>query len=104
MATRSWWGWGTVENAVRGDERDRLTARVAALLPGADLTVHEPPALSSLDLPAPAVTPPPSLAHLCSTAVEDRAAHSHGKGFRDVVRNLQGSLDSVPDVVARPRT
>ncbi|TDP96655.1 FAD-binding oxidoreductase [Labedaea rhizosphaerae] len=104
MATRSWWGWGTVENAVRGDERDRLTARVAALLPGADLTVHEPPALPSLDLPAPVVAPPPSLARLCSSSVEDRAAHGHGKAFRDVVRNLHGSLASVPDVIARPRT
>jgi alkyldihydroxyacetonephosphate synthase len=102
MATRSWWGWGTVENAVRGAERDRLTARVAALLPGADLTVHEAPAPESLDLPAPAVTPPAALAQLCSTSAEDRAAHSHGKAFRDVVRNLHGSLDSVPDVVARP--
>nr|WP_231949709.1 FAD-binding oxidoreductase [Alloactinosynnema sp. L-07] len=32
----------------------------------------------------------------------DRAAHAHGKAFRDVVRNLHGRLDHVPDLVARP--
>ncbi|WP_225823422.1 FAD-binding oxidoreductase [Streptomyces naphthomycinicus] len=100
--TRSWWGWGNVEDAVRGAELRALLARVRALMPG-DLTDHEPPAVASLGLPAPRVSAPASLAGLCSAEPADRAAHAHGKAFRDVVRNLHGELRHVPDLVARPR-
>ncbi|KUN09259.1 FAD-linked oxidase [Streptomyces yokosukanensis] len=99
--TRSWWGWGHVEDAVRGAELEALLARVRALMPG-ELTAHEPPDISSLALPTPRVTPPASLAGLCSVDPGDRAAHAHGKAFRDVVRNLHGELRHVPDLVARP--
>ena len=102
--TRSWWGWGTVEDAVAGDELADLRERVAALLPGQDLTAHDAPDPGSLDLPARRVVPPATLAGLCRDDPADRAAHAHGKAFRDVVRNLHGELEHVPDVVARPRT
>ncbi|WP_251096271.1 FAD-binding oxidoreductase [Streptomyces sp. Caat 7-52] len=100
--TRSWWGWGNVEDAVGGAELGALLDRVRVLMPG-DLTDHEPPGVASLGLPAPRVTAPASLAALCSAEPADRAAHAHGKAFRDVVRNLQGDLRHVPDLVARPR-
>jgi len=100
--TRSWWGWGTVEDAVSGPERAALTARAAALMPGAVLAAHEPPDVASLDLPPVRLVPPASLASLCSTEPTDRAAHSRGKAFRDVVRNLSGDLRDVPDLVVRP--
>ncbi|MFG2084708.1 FAD-binding oxidoreductase [Spirillospora sp. NPDC048824] len=100
--TRSWWGWGNTEDAVRGKELDALLSRVRALTPG-ELTGHEPPDVDSLDLPAPRVSAPDALAGLCSAGPADRAAHAHGKAFRDVVRNLHGDLRHVPDLVARPR-
>lgn len=100
--TRSWWGWGNVEDAVRGAELDALLARARALAPG-ELTAHEPPGIGSLGLPAARVSPPAALAALCSADPADRAAHAHGKAFRDVVRNLRGDLRQVPDLVARPR-
>lgn len=99
---RSWWGWGNVEDAVDGPELQALLARVNALAPG-ELTDHEPPPVASLDLPAPRVTAPASLAALCSPEPADRAAHAHGKAYRDVVRNLHGDLRRVPDLIARPR-
>jgi alkyldihydroxyacetonephosphate synthase len=102
--TRSWWGWGHVEDAVRGDELAALVGRVAALLPGADLTDHEPPAVEDVALPAPRFDPPDALAALCSVEPHDRVAHAHGKAFRDVVRNLRGDVPQAPDCVARPRT
>ncbi|MGW5861662.1 hypothetical protein ACWFRJ_05730 [Streptomyces sp. NPDC055239] len=40
--TRSWWGWGNVEDAVSGSEREELTRRTAEMLPKADLTVEVP--------------------------------------------------------------
>ncbi|TDB95262.1 FAD-binding oxidoreductase [Actinomadura sp. 7K534] len=99
---RSWWGWGNVEDAVSGAELESLLSRVRALTSG-ELTGHEPPDAGSLDLPAPRVSPPETLAALCSADPADRAAHAHGKAFRDVVRNLHGDLRHVPDLVARPR-
>ena len=100
---RSWWGWGTVEGALSEQETRDLVSRVAALLPGHDLTDHQPPDPNALGLAMPRITPPASLAALCSTDPVDRAGHARGKAFRDVVRNLQGRFDRVPDLIARPR-
>ncbi|GAA4673064.1 FAD-binding oxidoreductase [Streptomyces chumphonensis] len=101
--TRSWWGWGHVEDAVGGAELDTLLRRVRAALPDAELTGHRPPPVASLGLPPSRAVVPDALAPLCSTEPGDRAAHARGKAFRDVVRNLHGDLASVPDLVARPR-
>ncbi|MFD0901843.1 FAD-binding oxidoreductase [Actinomadura sediminis] len=104
MAERSWWGWGDAAAAVTGREARELTERVAALLPDADLTTHRPPAVADLGVPPPRVRVPRALEHLASGAPADRAAHSHGQAFRDVVRCLLGRLDRYVDLVLRPRT
>src|SRR5690349_48524 len=101
---RSWWGWGSVGEAVTDREADELTARVSGLLPGHDLTDHEPPKPGDLAVPAPRVTPPATLGSLASADVTDRLAHARGKAFRDVARNLYGDVEHVPDLVLRPRT
>ena len=49
--TRSWWGWGNVEDAVTGEESSQLTGRVSSMLPNADLTVHEAPSVASFEVP-----------------------------------------------------
>lgn len=103
MAPRSWWGWGNVEDAVTGTEAEALVARVAALLPGHDFTPHDPPEVADLGLPPPRVAVPDSLAPIASDDQADRAAHAHGKAYRDVVRNLEGDLRHPPDLVLRPR-
>lgn len=100
---RSWWGWGTVEQALTERETKDLVDRVAAMLPGHDLTDHRPPDPNELGLPGPRITAPQSLATLCSPQVVDRAGHARGKAFRDVARNLQGRLDHLPDLIVRPR-
>jgi alkyldihydroxyacetonephosphate synthase len=100
---RSWWGWGNVEETLSEQETRDLVSRVAALLPGHDLTDHQPPDPSTLGIATPQVTPTRSLAALCSADAVDRAAHARGKAFRDVVRNLCGQLAHVPDLIARPR-
>ncbi|AKU15419.1 FAD-binding oxidoreductase [Luteipulveratus mongoliensis] len=101
--TRSWWGWGDVEQRVGDAEAAELVSRAAALLPDHDFTVHEPPSPSSLSVASPRVALPTALEALASTEVTDRLAHARGKAFRDVVRNLEGRVEHVPDIVARPR-
>ena len=100
---RSWWGWGASEDALSEQETRELVSRVAAMLPGHDLTDHRPPDPNALGLATPRITPPAALAALCSADPVDRAGHARGKAFRDVARNLQGRLDHVPDLIARPR-
>ncbi len=101
--TRSWWGWGWEEAAADARERDGLARAMAGFgfTPDDD---HAPPPVEALELRPPRVAPPPALAGLCTDGPLSRAAHTHGKAFRDVVRNLEGRLDHPPDVVARPRT
>jgi alkyldihydroxyacetonephosphate synthase len=100
--TRSWWGWGNDEEHLSQTETRELLSRVGSLLPRHDLTDHPPPDPRALALPAPRIRPPASLAALCSVDPLDRAGHARGKAFRDVVRNLQGRLDRVPDLIVRP--
>lgn len=100
MTTRSWWGWGTVEDAVTPEERRALVERVRAVLPDADLTFHEPPDPAALDVPASRIEP----TELFSTDPVDRLSHARGQAYRDVTRNLAGEVGQVPDAVARPRT
>jgi alkyldihydroxyacetonephosphate synthase len=102
--TRSWWGWGNVEDAVVGEERDALIRRVGELLPGAELANHEPPPIESFAVAKGLIAAPATLEHIASTEVGDRLAHSHGRAFRDVVRALLGDLPHVPDLVLRPTT
>jgi alkyldihydroxyacetonephosphate synthase len=101
--TRSWWGWGNVEDALSESETRELVARIATMLPEHDLTDHAPPKADELQLRSSRITPPAALAALCSADAIDRAGHARGKAFRDVVRNVRGQLDCVPDLIARPR-
>jgi alkyldihydroxyacetonephosphate synthase len=101
---RSWWGWGTPADELSPTECDDLVARTAALLPGHDFTDHAPPDPATLGIAAARVHPPAALAGLCNDNPIDRLSHARGKAFRDVVRNLLGQLDYLPDLVARPRT
>lgn len=101
---RSWWGWGTTDQELRPSEASALVRRVSALLPGHDFTDHAPPAPRDLTIDAPRIQPPPALQELCSSDPVDRLSHARGKAFRDVVRNLHGTVGNVPDLVVRPRT
>ncbi|MFJ6048653.1 FAD-binding oxidoreductase [Streptomyces sp. NPDC092307] len=96
--TRSWWGWGWAD----AHPDDAECTAMGALLPG---TLSRPlpvPRVRDLAIPDPAVEPPRSLAHLVGVDPEDRAAHSMGKAYRDVVRALRGNPGRIPDLVARP--
>ncbi|MZD06924.1 FAD-binding protein, partial [Streptomyces sp. SID5785] len=91
-------GWGLTERALPDAECVALGALVPGL-PDAPLPV---PDAAAARLPAPRVTAPASLAHRVSTAPADRAAHTYGKAYRDVVRALHGDLSGAPHLVAHP--
>jgi alkyldihydroxyacetonephosphate synthase len=97
---RSWWGWGRTDQALPDGE----CAALASLIPGLPAEPLPVPDLGRLDLAAPRIAPPVSLAALFSHDPEERAAHTYGKAYRDVVRALHGDLAAAPDLVAFPRT
>jgi alkyldihydroxyacetonephosphate synthase len=99
---RSWWGWGYEDDALSPAEAADLGRRLGPAF-GLGAAARTAPVPSSLSLRAPRVAAPPALAAVCSSDVADRAAHAHGKAYRDVVRALAGRIDHPPDVVARPR-
>lgn len=100
--TRSWQAWGWEESAATAEQTRRLAGALAGRFgvepPSAEAAVR----LEDLDLRAPRVDPPASLAPLCSTDRRDRARHTYGRSYRDVVRLLRGDLPHPPDVVAHP--
>src|SRR5438552_371997 len=100
---RSWWGWGWDDQALTPDQLTAIAGAIATRLGTGDLESRPPPALADLDLRAPRVTPPASLAGICSTDTEHRASHTYGKSYRDVVRAFRGELPHPPDVVMFPR-
>ena len=100
---RSWWGWGWEDQALSDDQTEKLAAAMRARF-DTDLAVAPTPRLDDVDLPASRVEPPAALADRCSTDRHDRASHTFGKSYRDVVRGFHGELAHPPDVVAFPET
>src|SRR5438270_13983918 len=100
---RSWWGWGWEDEAITGDQLAGMAKTIAARFPGAEVEPSPPPTLETITIPDPAVSPPAALAGFCSTDRYDRAAHTYGRSYRDVVRAFRGDFTPAPAFVAFPR-
>jgi alkyldihydroxyacetonephosphate synthase len=103
VTQRKFWGWG-LEGAGPSEEQAQGVARVLSERFGVPLAPQAPPRVEELALRAPRVRPPPALAELCSDAPLERAGHSYGKSYRDVVRGFRREFPNPPDQVALPRT
>jgi alkyldihydroxyacetonephosphate synthase len=101
-ARRKFWGWGLEGDGLAASEIEQLGAVFAERLGVADLHLREPPRVAELDLPAPRVAPPGSLTAAFSTDPYERAAHTYGKSFRDLVRAFRRDYAHAPDLVAFP--
>jgi alkyldihydroxyacetonephosphate synthase len=102
MDRRKHWGWGFESQQ---PDRAGLEAGAQAVRDrlGFEVTeIEEPVPLKAIEFPPPRIEPPPSLAACCSSDPYDRACHSLGKAYRDVVRGFRGQFDSPVDVVAYP--
>jgi alkyldihydroxyacetonephosphate synthase len=101
---RRFWGWGREGEGPSVDQRHAIGRVLAARFGLADVTSVEPPRLEDLDLRPPRISPPGTLAAICTSAPRERASHAYGKSFRDVVRALRRDYSHPPDVVAYPRS
>jgi alkyldihydroxyacetonephosphate synthase len=103
VGRRKFWGWGYEGEGPTRAQQESMAKTLAAMFEVDSLTVAAAPTLDELELPAPRLTPPTSLASLCTTDPFERAGHTYGKSFRDVVRAFRREFSHPPDVVALPR-
>jgi alkyldihydroxyacetonephosphate synthase len=94
-----WWGWGREQDQPPAEMG--VAAREHLGFGPAD--PESPARLEDIDLRPPRIEPPAAVAAICSTEKRDRASHSYGKAYRDIVRAFRGRIDNPVDVVARPR-
>src|ERR1700677_5371603 len=100
---RKFWGWGYEDQGPNQEQKQHMAERMAKRFGLAGFEITPPPTEDELNLRAPRVTPPAAIASICSTSIYDRAGHSYGKSFRDVVRAFARDYPNPFDVVAFPR-
>ena len=101
--TRKFWGWGVEGAGPDASQQEGLRKSIAERLEAPDLVLQPEPRLADIALREPRLKPPAALDEICSTAPDERAGHTYGKSFRDVVRGARGDFSNPPDVVAFPR-
>jgi alkyldihydroxyacetonephosphate synthase len=97
------WGWGYEDEQPSPDDLRAAAALVSERLGFGSPEPELPVALSEVSLPRPRLRPPDELSSICTSDDHERALHSYGSSYRDVVRGLRGRFDHPPDVVALPR-
>src|SRR5450755_4697186 len=97
------WGWGYEHEQPTPEELRLTAAAITERLGYGSADPELPVALSECALPAPRLNPPGRLAEICSQEDHDRALHTYGRSYRDVIRAFRGHFKRPPDVVAHPR-
>jgi alkyldihydroxyacetonephosphate synthase len=100
---RKFWGWGWEDEGPNEEQKTKIAALLSARFGIGDVEVTAPPRIDEIALRAPRVKPPASLASICTDDPYERAGHTYGKSFRDVVRAYDRDFRNPPDLVALPR-
>jgi alkyldihydroxyacetonephosphate synthase len=100
---RKFWGWGYEDQQPNAEQQKHIAEQMAKRFGLAPLTITPPPREDELKLRAPRVKPPAAIAAIFSTSIYDRAGHSYGRGYRDVVRAFRRFYPNPFDAVAFPR-
>jgi alkyldihydroxyacetonephosphate synthase len=112
MERMKWWGWGREDVAFTHEDKPRLRGFIQEKL-GIDVAatsaVGGPPSFADLDVPPPVEAPElraalaeiVGAAHVADDDLE-RIVHARGKSLRDLVKNREGDVGRVPDLVVEP--
>jgi alkyldihydroxyacetonephosphate synthase len=98
------WGWGYEDEQPGPDELRATAGFLAEHLGFGSAEPEQPVPLEDVSLPPPRLTIPDALAEFSSTGVYERALHTYGRSYRDIVRAFRGRFDHPPDVVVSPRS
>jgi alkyldihydroxyacetonephosphate synthase len=99
---RKFWGWGYEDEQPRAEDLRAAVGTVREQLGFGAEDAELPATVEDLDLPPARLEPPASLEAICTTDTYERAAHSYGSSYRDLVRAFRGRFDHPCDVVAFP--
>ena len=101
---RKFWGWGYEGSGLDADELSALAAVLEMQLGVRATRPAEPPQLQELKLRPPRIAAPATLEALCTDDPHERAGHTYGKSYRDLVRALRREFAQPPDLVALPES
>jgi alkyldihydroxyacetonephosphate synthase len=101
---RKFWGWGVEEADLSDGDKRALARRMEQRFQLSGLQPVPPPRLEEIALPTPRVQPPKALAEVVTADPFERAGHTYGKSFTDVVRAYARDFSVAPDLVAFPRS
>jgi alkyldihydroxyacetonephosphate synthase len=99
---RKFWGWGYEGEGLTDAEIEQLGNEMQARFGVQPHATVASPSLVSLSIPEPRLRPPPSLESLCTQDRRERAVHTLGKSYDDLIRGIRGDYRNAPDVVAYP--
>ncbi len=104
MARRKFWGWGNEGTGPDAQQSAGIARTLAGRFGVEEVELAPEPRIEDVELRAPRVSPPAALAELCTSDPHERAGHTYGKSYRDIVRGARGHFEAPPDWVAFPRT
>ncbi|HEY2776256.1 MAG TPA: FAD-binding oxidoreductase [Candidatus Binatia bacterium] len=100
---RKFWGWGHESEGPSIDHQRAIGGMLAARF-GFEAGEPRPePQIGEIELRPARVVAPSALQAILSDGKEDRASHTYGKAFRDVVRAYRRDFACAPDLVAHPQ-
>jgi alkyldihydroxyacetonephosphate synthase len=97
------WGWGFEGEGPNENDTAKIGAALASRFGLDSLQAVPPPRIEEIELRAPRMQPPAKLRDILSDDPHERARHSYGRGYRDLVRIFRREYPSPPDFVAFPR-
>jgi len=100
---RNFWGWGFEDKFPSDDARRKLAQRIGAVF-GKEPALRPLPTLEKINLPESRYAPPVELRSFGTTDKRERAVHTYGRGYRDLVRGFNGDFAPAPDWVFYPET
>jgi alkyldihydroxyacetonephosphate synthase len=99
---RKFWGWGYEEAALDEAAQRKIAEGLAARFGLDQLEISPAPRIEEIQLREPRFRPPAALASSFTADPAERARHSYGSSFRDVVRAYRRDFSEPPDWVALP--
>jgi alkyldihydroxyacetonephosphate synthase len=105
MAERrlKFWGWGYEDGGPDPGQVRRIAEALQKRFGLPELPVGPPPRLAELELPPRRGEPPELLRPILADDPYERARHTYGRSYRDVIRAFRREFPHPPDWVAFPR-
>jgi alkyldihydroxyacetonephosphate synthase len=97
------WGWGREGEGPDEVATRKIAAALARRFGMEGIETIAPPRIEELDLRTPRVERPESLRAMLTDDIRERARHTHGRSYRDLVRAFRRDFSEPPDWVAFPQ-